>query len=538
MKTVISIYLLVLPTLVQAQKVGLDEIKSSNLKATIEFLASDVFKGRKTGENENNIAARYLASEAAKLELKPIGDEGTFLQRYQLTKNSLIKDSSWIDIQQAGRKMRLAIPSLVVNPLPNEDILLEGTVVFAGYGINSAEDNYNDLNRIDAKDKIIMVLDRAPTLPDGKTGLLKDKRWLVSAKMDAKYYSLIELRPKAILLVLDPKSNHNSIDEVIPDAIRDMSEQYSLTGIRLLSDFFANSLPRVVVITEAIADSILLPANIKLKALQEKIDSECKPSSMEIPLTHLGINIHIQKEQVNAFNVAGMIEGSDPVEKKDAIIYTAHFDHIGVDADGKINYGADDNASGTAALIELAKAFKRENTKIKRSVIILWVSGEELGLMGSKFYTEKPLYPLANTIADINLDMIGRSWTGEDTGMVRGEIMDVKKNDSVFAAGGKTCAELIRLNDKVAKQMNMQIDYAYNSPKDISGMYYRSDHYNFAQKKIPVIFYTTGLHKDYHSPGDIPSKLDYVKMVKVSKLAFMLGYELATQKHRLANDSY
>ena len=158
--------------------------------------------------------------------------------------------------------------------------------------------------------------------------------------------------------------------------------------------------------------------------------------------------------------------------------------------------------------------------------------------MGSKFYTEKPLYPLANTIADINLDMIGRSWTGEDTGMVRGEIMDVKKNDSVFAAGGKTCAELIRLNDKVAKQMNMQIDYAYNSPKDISGMYYRSDHYNFAQKKIPVIFYTTGLHKDYHSPGDIPSKLDYVKMVKVSKLAFMLGYELATQKHRLANDSY
>ena len=367
MKTVISIYLLVLPTLVQSQKVGLDEIKSSNLKATIEFLASDVFKGRKTGENENNIAARYLASEAAKLELKPIGDEGTFLQRYQLTKNSLIKDSSWIDIQQAGRKMRLAIPSLVVNPLPNEDILLEGTVVFAGYGINSPEDNYNDLNRIDAKDKIIMVLDRAPTLPDGKTGLLKDKRWLVSAKMDAKYYSLIELRPKAILLVLDPKSNHNSIDEVIPDAIRDMSEQYSLTGIRLLSDFFANSLPRVVVITEAMADSILLPANIKLKALQEKIDSECKPSSMEIPLTHLGINIHIQKEQVNAFNVAGMIEGSDPVEKKDAIIYTAHFDHIGVDADGKINYGADDNASGTAALIELAKAFREKIQKLKEA---------------------------------------------------------------------------------------------------------------------------------------------------------------------------
>jgi len=523
---------------INAQKKGLNEIKLVNLKSTVEFLASDEMKGRKTGEAENNIAALYLASEAAKIGLKPLNDNGSYLQPYQLTRTSLIRDSCRISLDQAGIKTMLSAQSIIVTPLPNSELSIEGQVIFGGYGIYSPEDDYYDLKNIDVKDKILMIMDRAPTLPDGKTALLKDKKWMKSANMDAKLSNLLSLRPKTIIFVLDPKSGHNSIEEIIPDATEFMSEQFSISGIQNLADIFRNSIPRIIIIPQAMADSILRPAGVNLKALQAKIDSTMKPQSMEIPLTTLRLHIQVIKEQIKAYNVAGLIEGSNINDKKDAIIYTAHFDHIGLDSKGIPNNGADDNASGTAALIEIAKAFKSEQKNIKRSIIILWVSGEELGLMGSKYYTEKPLFPLGNTLADINLDMIGRSWTSEDTGIVKGEQLDVKKGDSVYAAGGKDCSEILRLNENAAKQLNMQIDYAYNSPNDTKGMYYRSDHYNFAQKKIPVIFYTTGIHKDYHSPGDIPAKLDYIKMEKVTKLAFLLGYEIATTKNRLANDKY
>jgi hypothetical protein len=531
------LYLIIIcPYLLQAQNKGLEEIKPVSMKKTIEFIASDKMKGRKTGDEENNIVARYLASEAASLGLKPLDEKGTYLQSYQLTRTSLFKDSTWLDLDQNGRKILLSSPSLIVAPLPESDLIVQAPVVFAGYGINSPEDDYYDLKKIDAKDKILMVLDRAPTTADGKKGLLKDERWMTSANLDAKFLNLLSCRPKAIMLVIDPKSGHKDIDEVIPNAVKDLSEEFSLTGIRNLSDLYRNSLPRVIIITPAMADSILKPANINLKTLQEEIDSELKPHSMEIPFTILSLHIQVRKEQINAFNVAGIFIGNEPDDKKDAIIYTAHFDHIGLDTKGRPNNGADDNASGTAALIEIARSFKPYREKIKRSIIFLWTSGEELGLMGSKYYTEKPLYPLSNTIADINLDMIGRSWTAEDTGIVRGEQLDVKRGDSVYVSGGRTCKELLRLNENSAKELNMQIDYSYNSPNDPKRMYYRSDHYSFAQKRIPAIFYTTGLHRDYHSPGDIPSKLDYNKMVKVTKLAFLLGYQLVTQDKRLENN--
>jgi hypothetical protein len=526
----------IIPLALNAQQKGLDVINSADLKLSVQYLASDKMKGRKTGEEGNNMASKYLSDLASILKLKPLDEQGTFFQKFEITRTSLLKDSSWISIAQGGRKCKLFTRSLIVNPLPNEDKLIEAPVIFAGYGINSPEDNYNDLYKIDAKDKILMVMDRAPSSPDGKSGLLKDIKWMKSANMDAKYFNLISLRPKAILFVLDPKSQHKSIDEVIPDASNDLSEQFALTEIRSLSDMLINSYPAVFIISQDIADSILRPSNYSLKSLQEKIDMDLRPHSMEIPATNVSLHIGILKERLETANVAGMIEGGDLQGKNDAIVFTAHFDHIGMDSKGNPNNGADDNSSGTAALIQIAKAFKEVQKSLKRSIILLWVSGEELGLMGSKYYTERPLFPLGNTIADINLDMVGRSWTPQDTGIVKGDRVDVKRGDSIYASGGKNCSELIKLNDSIANLLGMQIDYSYNSPDDPKGMYFRSDHYSFAQKKIPVLYYTTGIHRDYHSPGDVASKLDYRKLEKVTKLAFLLGYEIATREKKIEVD--
>ncbi len=526
------------PLNILAQKIGLDEIKVSGLKSTIDYIASDKMKGRKTGEEENNITARFLASQASVIGLKPLDEKATFLQPFELTRTSFVPDSNCVTLNYDGHKTRFYSSSLIVTPLPSSDMSVEGPVLFAGYGINSAEDNYFDLKNTDAKDKILLVLDRAPSSANGKKCLLKDDRWMTPATLDQKFMNLVSYRPKAIMLVLDPKSGHKSIEEIMPGATQDLSEQFVLTGISHFSDLYMNSMPKVFLISPEMADSILKFANTNLKAIQDSIDTQLKPHTMDIPGISINFQIHVQKKQIHSCNVAGILEGSDSADKRDALVYTAHFDHIGMEKDGRIDNGADDNASGSAALLEIAKALKSEQKMLKRSVIFLWTSGEELGLMGSKYYTEKPLFPLKNTIADINLDMIGRSWTPEDTGIARGEQLDVKRADSIFVAGGKNCRQLLTLGENAAKEMDLKIDYAYNSLDDPKKMYYRSDHYSFAEQRIPAIFYTTGLHRDYHSPGDIPSKLDYTKMLKVTKLAYLLGYSIATQKDRLENNKY
>ncbi len=519
-----------------AQNRGLDAIRQAKLKATIEFLASNAMQGRKTGDVTNEITARYLASEAEKLGLKPLVDSSGFLQTFILDKTSLRTDSSWIQVSCLGSVKPPMDRGLVVFPVPAKNVSLDAPVVFAGYGINSPADNYNDLKGIDGKDKIILFMDRAPSSPDGKKCLLKDSTWMKQFGVQKKIAFLFAMRPKAVMIAIDPKSGYSSLEEVMPGLTRYLAEQYSLAGSPSMNDILRGNMPKILLITRAMADSILAGAKTNLRDLQLDIDRDLKPRSFDVPDTRVKVNLCVDKKQVNAYNVAGMIQGTDPVLKNEAVIYTAHFDHIGVDPSGKVNRGADDNASGTAALLEVARAFKAEQKSLKRSVIILWVNSEELGLLGSKYYADHPEFPLEKTVADINLDMIGRSRTPVDTGMYKGEKLDVKAGDSVFVTTGRTSTELMALNDRISKKMGMVSDYAYNSPNDPGQMFSRSDQFSFAQKKVPVIFYTTGAHRDYHSPQDIPSKLNYAKMEKVARLAYRVGYQLAVQKTRPAYD--
>ena len=235
--------------------------------------------------------------------------------------------------------------------------------------------------------------------------------------------------------------------------------------------------------------------------------------------------LNIKGKEVQSENIAAYIKGS--VFPNEYIVISSHLDHIGI-KDGKINNGADDDGSGTVALLEIAEAFKMASEAgqgPKRSLIFLHVTGEEKGLLGSKYYTENPLYPLKETMANLNIDMIGRT--------------DPKREDKdpnyIYLIGAdRLSQDLHDISEEVNnKYTQFKIDYKFNEENDPNRFYFRSDHYNFAKNNIPVIFYFSGTHEDYHKPGDTPDKIMYDLLAKRAKLVFYTAWELANHSTKI-----
>ena len=212
------------------------------------------------------------------------------------------------------------------------------------------------------------------------------------------------------------------------------------------------------------------------------------------------------------------------------MVISAHYDHLG-DHDGEIYYGADDNGSGSASLLNMLAAFKKmsdEGYGPKRSVLFVWMTGEESGLLGSEYYVNYPIFPLQNTVCNLNIDMIGRH--------------DKQHNDGsdpyVYVIGSdKLSSDLHKLNEKAALGSSVKLDYTFNDENDPNRFYYRSDHYNFAKKGIPVIFYFSGVHDDYHKPTDVVEKIEFEKMAEIVKLVYRTAYEVANAPERIRVDS-
>lgn len=223
-------------------------------------------------------------------------------------------------------------------------------------------------------------------------------------------------------------------------------------------------------------------------------------------------------------NVLAYIKGSSMPEE--VLVISSHYDHVGVDDEGNIYNGADDDGSGTVAILEIAEAFKKaqeDGYTPKRSILFLNVTGEEKGLVGSKFYSENPVFPLANTVANLNIDMIGRIGEGMES-----------SGDYVYLIGSdKLSTELHEISEEANnKYMNLNLDYTFNDENDPNRFYYRSDHYHFAKNDIPIIFYFNGVHEDYHKPTDTPDKINYDLLAKRAKLIFLTAWEVANRDAR------
>ena len=247
----------------------------------------------------------------------------------------------------------------------------------------------------------------------------------------------------------------------------------------------------------------------------------------EIPASYLN-RFSRGRNLKDSENVLAFIGGT--TKPDEVVIISAHLDHIGIDANGEVFNGADDDGSGTVAILEIAEAFKKasdEGNGPKRSILFLHVTGEEKGLLGSRYYTDNPAFPLENTVTDLNIDMIGR--------------VDKKHKGNpnyIYLIGAdKLSTELHDISELMNKKYtNIELDYTYNDENDPNRFYYRSDHYNFAKNNVPIIFYFNGVHADYHAIGDTPDKIHYEMLEKRAKLVFHTAWEVANREQRLIVD--
>ncbi len=492
-----------------------NSITPQELSKHLYILAGDEFKGRDTGSPELRKAADYLAQYYQSLGVAPCINGSTYFQNYPLKREKVA--SANIEFQAKTynfKKDFYSFGGFTIEELKSEK------VVFAGYGIDSK--TYNDYANIDVKDAVVIVMNGEPVDKAGNsifTGNNSRSEWSddfrikrdVAAKRGAKAILIVEENFDYILKRISYFLDEPRMSLEYPMVIQEES---------VLPYYF---------ISPTMANEVLKNGRKKSIDFYKKRIQKRKKSSSVALRGGIKMTMQMEVERFNADNVLAFIEGSDPILKDEVVVISAHYDHVG-EMQGKIYNGADDDGSGTVSAMEIGQAFqlaKLEGKGPKRSILILHVSGEEKGLLGSEWYSEFPIYPLEKTVCDLNIDMIGR-------------VDDAHKDDPnyVYIIGSdKLSTELHILSEAANKTYtSLALDYTYNDPKDPNRFYYRSDHYNFAKNGIPVIFYFSGVHEDYHQPGDDPEKIMYEKMSKIAKLIFHTAWEVANRPTKLRVD--
>lgn len=479
---------------------GLVHVDRAGLRLHAFELASDAYEGRYTGSRGQIKAASYIARYFASLGLLPLGDqreggERTFLQHYQV-------ERSFLDAEQCGISIGGETYRSGFGMLPGSvhaGAKLEGEFFFAGLG-SPKQLPTGDLNSV-----IPVIFLRSRPLKIANPQIKLGMSFGLLARAQQIGGRLVAAGAKAAIFCMT--TDENGIADVI-NMMGITPEKHRLKFGKDAGMSMGAEIP--LVFASASLSSLIL------KQLAVTIDAAGKPTQGELAAPVLGsLNVEVAIDaEFLVPNVVAYLEGSDPELNSEALIYSAHMDHMGVRMDGDVFNGADDNASGSASLLEIAEAYAK-GERPERSVIFLSVSGEELGLWGSKYYADHPTWPLAKLVANINIDMIGRVTSLSDEHEVS---VTPSYRHKMYSSIGRRSAEL-------AAKLGMGLT--------IGDVYYaRSDHYNFARKGIPVVFFCDGEHEDYHQVTDHADKLDFAKMERITKLAYWTGFEVANAPQR------
>ncbi len=480
-------------------------IDTKDLAKHLNILASDEYEGRETGKEGQKKAANYIAKEFERLGLAAIGNDG-FFQTFELTQKTLAKRTLEINQKQFeyGKDFYCGKAKSRVDFQSNE-------IIFAGYGI--INENRNDFNGIDIKGKIVVILSGQPN------GAQDANFKSATAAKNKKVEAIQKLKPEAIILIDQDYSKYANF-------YKHQMESSSLS-LSYKNSNSSDTLSSVITISEETANELLKPNKKTVGKLEKLYNKKSKSNKIIILKSTMHASIFYLEEEVSTENVIGLISGSEIPEEY--IFITAHYDHIGV-IDGKVYNGADDDGSGTVSVLEIAEAFSKAKLAgkgPKRSIVFMTVSGEEKGLLGSQFYVDHPIFPLKNTICNLNIDMVGRI-----------DKQHAKDSNYVYVIGAdKLSSELSAINEEAnANHTNLNLDYTYNKPTDPNRFYYRSDHYNFAKNNIPIIFYFNGTHEDYHKDTDEVNKINFPLMKTRASLVFYTAWELANRKTTIKVD--
>lgn len=467
-------------------------ITSDELREAVYFLAGDSCAGRETGQQGQKIAAAYIARHFKNLGLTPVVN-GTYFQSFPIESN--LKTEVFI---KHKNKQESYDGIFFLNGFKTVSILINDAV-FVEYGIQSP--TINSYDGIEVKNKAVFLMDGEP-IKNGKSLAVFGEKISEWADNFRKKVTVAENKGASVVFIIIPDNQFNTSIKYKADIAAEYDMEYYFNTKHIPYLFISESVAKKWLAFEGEFNDI---------------------SSQNFSNLQLYIDIKTTRETLYGENVLGYIEGTDL--KHEIVVITAHYDHLGIHHD-KTYYGADDNGSGTAAILEIAEAFSeacKNGYRPRRSVLIMLFSGEEKGLLGSLYYTNNPIFPLQNLIANLNIDMIGRI-----------DANHAGNTNYVYLIGSdKLSSDLHKISENAnSTYTNLMLDYTYNDPNDLNKFYYRSDHYNFAKNNIPVIFYFSGIHEDYHKPTDIPEKLDYKKIEKITQLVFYTAWDLANREKK------
>jgi hypothetical protein len=468
---------------------GYSQVTVQELQLHIKYLSSDALLGRLTGSPGDSLAAVYVKGNLLSYGLIPLSGDG--FQRYKVTKKVVVGKASSLSVNNVNYALDKDFMPLAFS----SDSQLESDVVFIGYGFNINGDSikWDDYNGVDVKGKWVMILRGDPEPDNNKSPYIS-----FSADRD-KALLAKDMGAAGVLMVSGPVFDP-----------QDTFEALNLEG-------YSVDIP-VLRIKKEVADAILSKSNATVASLEKKLNETKKPYSFSVNVKVNG-KTEILRELAGTRNVMMLLPGEDPKLKNEYIILGAHFDHLGMGGPGSgsraldttgIHHGADDNASGVAMMLELAKKFAQTKGSHKRSIIFLSFSGEEEGLLGSKHFVDDPCIDLSKVDAMINMDMVGR--------------LNETNNMEIGGVGTATS-----LKELVYANSDTSVIKLTLSPEG----YGPSDHSSFYGKNIPVLFYFTGAHMDYHTPTDTWEKINYKGMVEISALIFKVAEALANDSARL-----
>ena len=518
-----------------AARTAAERITAEAMKEILYVIASDEFAGRDTPSPGLDKTAQFIADRLKKLKVKPAGDKGSYFQSIALTRTVVDRENS--TAQLGERSFRIGVDFLPAGRVSGE---ADAPLVYAGYGWVIKSQNVNPYEGLDVRDRIVVVSGDGNAPPPGVA---------VSSLRAGDWESPVSYAQKhgARALVIVPRNYDRRWRYGVFRMARASYAVPRLEGVAADDEEDEEpAAPAGGLVT-------ILPSRAMLDALfaGEPLDGAAILKLSQAPAgggqpkafalgaeKRLRLNVKLAVTESRTQNVVGVIEGRDSKLKGEYVALGAHYDHVGAEGasgcrpvgDDSICNGADDDGSGTTSLLAMAEAFLK-GPRPKRSILFVWHTGEEKGLWGSEYFTRYPTVPLNQVVAQLNIDMIGRSKKEGDTNPANRMLSGP---DEIYVIGSRMMStQLGDLSETVNREyLNLKYNYHYDQPNDPERLFYRSDHFNYARYGVPIVFFFDGVHEDYHRPTDSADKIDYRKMQNIARTVFILASELANAPAR------
>jgi len=496
---------------------NVEAITAAQLKEWLYVVASDDMEGRDTPSRGLDLTAKFIADHLSQWGVKPGGDDGTYFQKFALTSRRVEPQSTVASVN--GQDFMLG-EDFIAEPTPGQ---ASGRIVYVGHGHMIRAKGIDAYRGVNVKGKIMLAVEGYPRgvsfqdIQGKKAGEDYDTPETYARAHGARGVIYI---PSQSTLTFWQNRHHISL---------------SSSRVRLERPRQGGADIPVIYASEKMVKAILDGEKLNYETARKQASEGAPGGGFDLgDGKQASFNVNAKVDEAMTQNVVGVIEGADPVLKKEFVAVGAHYDHVGMsrNAEGdKIFNGADDDGSGTVATMAIAEALAKSPARPKRSVLFVWHAGEEKGLWGSDFFTDNPTVPVEQIVTQLNIDMIGRSKKEGDDNPAN---KDLTGPNELYVIGSKMMStDLGNLSEEVNKQyLNLAFNYKYDDPNDAERFFYRSDHYNYARKGVPIIFYFSGVHEDYHGLADTADKIDYQKMEKVTRAIFAMMWRLANAPTR------